>query len=345
MALCKLPTELRLAIAELLDARTCFKFALTSRENNRLYSSLLAKYKALYARYKTIDTDGAGRLVWEITKEIIEKPEGAQFVEDISLPNTRQCVWEPDTDLDIWKINCPVLVPEDVVQLYADAARKIPLMDEVLEECRYDAHFYGPNWNMEQTIRIGSDEPIAALLIAMAENLHTLRFTEPQDACNEFLHLIRSIVRSCTDPAKAPSLPLLNLTYVAVGYEGTEGCCQAQWAGLFTCLPSLRGFAAYKMGGSMVNFLGSSRDNEEYVPPKSNVKDMLFDYSFFDPEALEQIISRTEALRCFIYDNGGPCVSDEGCFASRRITAALLKYAAHSLEELGLSGEEYDDVS
>lgn len=340
MGLHTIPTELRLVIANFLDARSCFKLALTSNVDHRLYSSLLAKYKALFARYNTIDTDDAGRLIWTVTKEIIENPEIAQYVEDISLPNTRQSVWVPDTDLDMWKVNCPILVPEAIVQQYIAAANKIPMMENVLERCRYDARFYGPNWNMEQTIRIGSDEPIAALLIAMASNLRILRFTEFDDR-NELPHLIKSIALACNDLVKGPSLPLQHLTHVAISYSDTEMCCQAQWADMFISLPSLRGFAASKMGGA----LESWRENETTHLPTSNVKDILFDYSLFVPEALERIIRRTTALRSFIYDNGGPCVSDEGCFAPRRVTAALSQYAAHSLEELVLSGADYDDVS
>jgi hypothetical protein len=340
MALHTIPIELRLVIAELLDPRACFKLALASRDDHNVYSSLLEKHKAFFARYGTIDTADAGRLLWDVTKELIETPQKAQYVEDISLPNTRQSVWEPDTDLDSWKYNCPILVPEAVVQLYTDAARKIPVMKEVLDGCRYDAHFYGQNWNFEQTIRIGSDEPIAALLIAMVPNLHTLRFTQ-FDQRNELSHLIRLIALAYTDPIKAPSLPLQNLTYVAVSYDDTENCCEPEWAELFISLPTLRGFAASKMGGSLEPWRDEYETDANLL--QSNVKDMLFDRSFFAPETLEQIIGGTKALRSFVYDNGGFCISDEGCFASRRITAALLKHAANSLEELGFSGEYHDD--
>ncbi|KAF2680813.1 hypothetical protein K458DRAFT_406970 [Lentithecium fluviatile CBS 122367] len=334
MTLHTLPAEVRLAIAELLDARTCFKFALASREDYRLYSSLLAEYKALFARYNTIDTHNAGRLVWDVTNEIIERPEIAQYVEDVSFPLTRQSVWDEDLYLDRSDIspNTPSIVPENVVRLYADAAMKNPILQEVSEKCDY----VRMNWSMEQTMRIGSDEPIAALLVAMATNLRTLRFTE-FSINYEFLELVQRTVLASADPVKPPSLPFQNLTFAAIACEDTEGCCKARWADLFISLPSLRGFAADKIGGSLDPWWEES---------KSNVKDIRFQFSLFDPEALEAILGRIRSLRSFSYEDGGAIVSEEGCFASRRVTAALLKYAAHSLEELILSdeqGEEMDD--
>ncbi|KAF2864929.1 hypothetical protein BDV95DRAFT_672997 [Massariosphaeria phaeospora] len=338
-----IPTELRLTIAELLDARTCFKFAIADREHHALYSALLKKHKKLFARYNTIDTHGAGRLVWDVTKEIIEKPELAQYVEDVSFPNTRQEVWDPDVYPDMLTRNSPNIVPEELVRLYTEAAMKVPIMSRMLEDGIYDCAFSAPGWTVEQTIRIGSDQPIVALLIAMAENLRVLRFTEirgAHDASNEIYGLIWSVVLASADPAQTLPLPLQNLTHVAISYADTEGSCEVAWAGHFCSLPALRGFAANKMGGSS----RSSIDDDEHANlPKSNVKNLLFDWCFFHPEALDDILERTNSLETFVYTNGGACVSDEGTFAPRRVVAALLKCAAHSLEELILAGDEGDD--
>jgi hypothetical protein len=346
MGLHQLAAELRLAIAELLDPRTCFKLALASRDDHRLYSSMLAKYKTLFARYNTIDTADAGRLVWDITREVIEDPSLAYVIEDISLPDSRQTVWEANTNLDMFRHQCRALLPEDAVKLYAEAVRKIPVIDEAMQGCPYDPWFYGPNWDMEQSIRIGTDEPIIALLVAMATNLRTLRFTQYNER-NEWPSAIRNIAREYLYATPPPStLPLQHLKYVAISYADTEMCCSAEWAEIFPTLPSLVGFAARKMGGTLDPWRDERGEDEpdDYVG-KSNVKDMIFDWSFFNPEALVQIISGPAALRSFIYTNGGACVSDEGCFASRKITAALVKYHAESLEELSFGGEDNEDVS
>jgi hypothetical protein len=346
MGLHQLAAELRLAIAELLDPRTCFKLALASRDDHRLYSSMLVRYKTLFTRYNTIDTCDAGRLVWDVTREIIEEPSLAYFIEDISLPDRRQTVWEADTDLDMFRHRCRALLPEDDVQLYAEAARKIPVIDEAMQDCAYDPWFHGPNWDMEQSIRIGTDEPITALLVAMATNLRTLRFTEYNER-NEWPSVMKNIARAYLYPTSPPStLPLQHLKYVAISYADTEMCCSADWAEIFPTLPSLVGFAARKMGGSLDSWREERGEDEpdDYVG-KSNVKDMLFDWSFFNPEALVQIISGPAALKSFFYTNGGSCVSDEGCFASRKITAALVKYHAESLENLTFEGEDDEDVS
>jgi hypothetical protein len=344
MALHTIPTELRLTIAELLDARTCFKFALTSREDYHLYSSLLAKHKKRFARYKTLDTsrEDAGRLVWDVTKEIIERPELAQYVEDVSLPDTRQSVWVANTYLPRLMDNLPLQVPEDVVKLYTEAARSIPIMKAAMETTSYDTNYHGFNWNIERTMRLGSDEPVAALLVVLATHLYTLRFTEFEGHSNYFLHVIKEVARASLDPIKAVSVPLQHLTYVAISYWDTELCCQAVWADVFISLPSLRGLAARKMGGLLDEWLD---DDERVNMRKSKVKDILFQTSYFHPRTLEHILSGTESLRSFTYDDGGPDVSDEGCFASRRVTAALLKHAAHSLEHLTLHDVDGYDVS
>lgn len=345
MALRDLPAELKLAIAEQLDPRSCVRFALTCAEHSRLYSSLVASHKKYWECYKTINTDGSGRFIWNITREAIENPKIAQYIEDVSLPAGQETTtWNPSLVTNLPMVFSPAQVPEDIVQVYVSAAMKMPIMQDVLKSCNFDPHNYGPNWNMEQTIRIGYDGPLVALLVSLAINLRILRFTEFRES-NEFYDLLQRAASAYADPTKTQSLPFQSLTYVAVAYSGDFGCCNAHWMDLFLSIPSLRGFATYKMGGLLSL---QQHDKAQKSFAKSKVKDLLLRYSLFAPETLEKCLSRIEALRSFAYENGRGFISREGCFAPRRVTAALLKYASHSLEQLALTedgdGREHAEI-
>jgi hypothetical protein len=335
MSLYDLPVELQLTIAESLDPKSCFNFACTSHERFHTCASLVARHKQYWERYNTIDAGDhdAGRLIWDVTKEILEEERRVAYIKDISLPGRRQPMWDGDAGSPASITSASSQVPEDYVQIYMAAVRK-------------DLDLYGTTWDMEGTVRVGAGDPILAILLLRASELHTLRYTDAGTFTHELFQVIKGIAMTYSDPARCLSLPFQKLTYVAIAHHDSEMSCYAAWAKVFLAVPSLKGFAAHMMGGTL--------DSANYADSllQSNVKSILFHYSFFHPEAIEDILQGTEALKYFFYENGGAIVSDEGCFAPRRVMKALVEHAGHSLEELilerdeiGLDDDEIDNVS
>ncbi|KAF1948530.1 hypothetical protein CC80DRAFT_511277 [Byssothecium circinans] len=344
MSIISLPPELRLLIAEHLDPRSCFRFALTCREHSRLLSALVATHKELWTRYNTIDTHDAGRLMWNLTKDIIENPKIANYIEDISLPNTRQQVW----DAEIWHCDLyagsPHLLSDDLVQQYASAIRKSPFLDDTLDEFYPASPLkpgwpFGSAWSLEKMIRVGSDWPLAVHLVCQAINLETLRFTE-FSLVDEFEFLCWRAAKAHHDPVPPPDLPFQHLKRVAIAFDVVRGFFYDHWAHVFLSIPTVTEFAGYKMGSN------TDPDVESLLGYKSKVKELLFQHSFINLKTIDSILARCEALESFTYENGGSCVSDFGAFAPRKVTELLLKHAVHSLEVLTLldtDGFDYED--
>lgn len=340
-----IPAELRLSIADYLDPSSSLQFALVCRENYRLCSSLLAKHRDFYQRYRTLNNKNGTRMIWDVTKDIIETPSIAQYIEDFSLPFTGRRLWH---DANAWVSDIdhrsPATVPEDIVNLYLTAAKRDPILEETL------GRFH--------SVRTGADTPAVALLLSMTYNLRTLRFTEPTldpDVLDEYIERVSLAYK---EPARGLTLPFQSLTTVAVAFADTENCCNPDWVVRFLRIPTIQNFVASDMGGDLsathytfanLETSESEDDRSDLVSngsqdyQKSNVKELLFLRSLFVPEAIEEIVRSTKALEKFTYEDGGFIVCDEGCFSPRRVVQALVSYAAHSLEELVLFSEVQDD--
>ncbi|PVH93613.1 hypothetical protein DM02DRAFT_619174 [Periconia macrospinosa] len=334
-----IPVELRLSIVSFLDPWSCFHLALTCREFHTLLSPRLSTSKQLWTRYNTIETRNAGRLIWDVTKEVAENPSIAQYIQDIRLRCDRQWIYEPGLfHYDLFVSNLPPLLPKSLVQTYMKCVQEIVDADPTGV-----AHANGPCYGythgelggMEDVIRLGSDIPLILILLSLATNLRTLRLSIYNH--QNWSPFWRIAEMYSWERSMAP-LPFQHLTRVAVLPERAHRVdwdqmnCEIVWAHLILTIPTVTSFAASLMGE------GSSTElHSGIVNKKSKVQELLFKRSRFDPEyELERIIKRTEALISFTYEDGGVYVTYDGSFAPRRVTEILSKHSAHSLENLYL---------
>jgi hypothetical protein len=339
MFLISLPTELQLLIAEQLDPKSCYKLALTCKHSSGLFASLVAQHKIFWLRYNTIV--GSERVIWDVTRELIEDPRRVIYVVDINLLTTDEETWEPEYFLGMIPEPHGGIVPEELVQLYIPAVRRHPILRQMLEEKQYPSQAGGgANWSMETTIRKGDTWPIIAILCTISPNLQTLRFTEPPRFGGEFFDMVYRVALAYKDPYYTYPLPFQHLTRVAITHWDTEGCCDSRWALLFIAMPSLRQFAASNMGGTQDAYLGDYEEMPRWFG-QSNVQNLLFKHSCFTPDTIYEIIISTKALKSFTYGNGGFMVSEEGRFNPRQVAESLVEHAGHSLERLALYG--YDN--
>lgn len=77
--------------------------------------------------------------------------------------------------------------------------------------------------------------------------------------------------------------------------------------------------------------------------PNSNLKNLILQDSTFEADELVCVLGRMNDLKSFAYSDGqDSLVYEEGSFSPKRITAALLWFASHSLEHSTVHGEDYD---
>ncbi|CAI6331896.1 unnamed protein product [Periconia digitata] len=322
MNLMSIPPELRLYIA-------------------RRYSLIDPRYSEKdYLQYNT------NSLIWDRTKKAIDSPKIVQYVERINLPSTRVLVWDADGDSDREdeiSASSPQVLPEELVDLYLNQARQHPILEQLVRDFRHGQQdTFGTDWRFEQSVRVGSDAPIVTILLSMTCNLKTLCFTEIGGLEDEFADFIKRVSLAYRDPKQVQFLPFQTLSRVSVSHEFPDYCCAAEWAIWFLRIPTLQKFASWGMGDGIDDSYAAEDTNPEYSELVthglqdyhiSNVKQLWFKQSLFAPAAIDQIIRTTKTLQAFTYF--GDClISEIGFFLPRRIVAALVEHAGHSLEDL-----------
>lgn len=333
MPLNSLPAEFVITVADLLDPFSLFDFALTCKSQWILCNAITAKHKRLFAENRTIDaTDRAwpyeNHILWDKLKEISEHPSVGEYVRDMSLPSRRAVYLQGDVSHEF--------------QLTAESARALQEdIDLFIPIARQMEDLYGPEFNRdswEDQVLKGSSEPIIVMLVHCMPYLKIFRFTDLETS--KFMESLQMIAKAYPDPVLAPKLPFQCLVTVAVTHWDTEMSCDPDWCLFFCAIPSVRNFVASAMGGDI------SEDAQQGLP-KSNVKEIVFDYSRFETHGIEEIVRNAPKLERFSYEVAGATVAEDVMPTPKRDLKALVDHTGHSLQHLVFDYPhiDCDDVS
>lgn len=152
---------------------------------------------------------------------------------------------------------------------------------------------------------------------------------------HDLLQLLVNVARASSD---IPGLPLQHLRVIEVKLDRNidEGGLPMDWLLASMHLPCVETFAASRMS-CQKGFLTMDET------PKSNLKNLILQDSTFEADELVCVLGRMNNLKSFAYSDGqDSLVYEGGSFSPKRITAALLRFASHSLEHLTVHGEDYD---
>ncbi|KAJ4290991.1 hypothetical protein N0V90_010187 [Kalmusia sp. IMI 367209] len=326
MPFTSLPPELTIAVAEFLDPFSSLNYALTCKGHWKLCNPIIKKHERLFAENRTINANDPvwphqNHLLWDKLKQILDDPNIGHYVREISLPSQRATYLDPNAAHEFQLTAQSPHPPQEDIDRYAVVTQEI-------EE------LYGPQLSSElgergaldDWIFKGASEPIIAMLVHKLPYLKIFRFTDLEMGV-VFMRIMQLVAISYNDPALAPRLPFQHLTTVAVAHWDTEMPCDPEWCQFFCSVPSVRSFIAYAMGGNIETSVAERL-------PKSNVKELVFSYSRFSTESLEEIVRNTPALERFSYDVAGATVSEDVTPMSREVLKMLREHVGHSLQHM-----------
>ncbi|KAF2744733.1 hypothetical protein M011DRAFT_470307 [Sporormia fimetaria CBS 119925] len=323
-----LPPELKLMIAEYLDPISSLQYAITCKENHSACNSILQKHKRLSAENQKLEAGGAGTLLFDKLKEILDDPRIGWYVRELDLPSGRLTYWGHGGGTMYWQAeenpNAPKM-PAEYREAFLDAAQQLRSIYPRTEE----QHVVDI---IQAGIELGADDAVVAIMVHYLPMLKVLKITDLEvERC--LYPLVKEVALGYGDPVRAPYMPFQRLEHAAVAHWDSEGDCDWTWARFLNCIPSLRAMVAMAMGG------GDYREItwEEYGGelPKSNTKELFFLHSGLSVRAFQEILKGIDALERFSYEAGGATVSDE-YFEPKRVIQALEKHQGHALEYLEL---------
>lgn len=326
MSLLVLPIDLQRSIAEYLLPNHCFSLACASREIYHFLRDLLAKHARLFEQYSVIDTAGAGPLLWDVLADVLDDPRKGWYIRELNLPGYREV--ERQQPIALKALESIEVAAAALASFYRRqrGGRSGKDSHPVLESKSV----------FIDIIRNGKDLPVIVLLLYNLPYLATLRMTVgPQDwgILADFLDCCTLIP---TDPAIAQLLPLKRLKSAAIAHWDTENSCSFDWVSLLIRFPSVRTIAAQLMGGGTYRL----ENPVSCQPLGRDLEEFCFIGCQLDLDELRCVLDDIKALRTFTYTSGGAIV-DEHLFKPRKIIAALIEHAYHSLERLVL--EDWTD--
>jgi hypothetical protein len=326
-----LPPELKLSIAENLDPISSFNFAITCKEHWKLCDPINRRHARLFAENRTIDTADAGRLLWDKLKEILDDHRVGWYLRDLSLPSNRQTYWDESVGHD-FQLTGQTLKPpeEDLIRYY----RAVEDVEERYGTEMLTKLYWKGKW--EAGLGNGAEEPIINILVHHLPHLKVFRVTDAEISTS-FYGLMRFIAEGYCEPALAPNLPFQHLNTVAIAHHDSEMSVDAEWCHFFCSIPTVQNFVAHAMGGEMLF------DFRERIP-RSNVRELVFQYCRFDAGALESILMNTPKLERFSYDIAGATVSEEVYSTwPKKVLQSLVENVSDSLEHLVFEADDAGD--
>ncbi|KAH7402327.1 hypothetical protein DE146DRAFT_653032 [Phaeosphaeria sp. MPI-PUGE-AT-0046c] len=346
MALSALPAELKLSTIQYLDPESAFRFAMTCKEYATICRSVLKAHGQQLSQGRILDTTWGDTLLWGVLKEVLDDPSVGWYIRELNLPPTRQVSWADE--------HGPIQVTpsKEDKRLFRQAAQRLqdlytPTTRFTGIQTRYPfENITVPNdmvTTIEERISQGFEDGILAILLHYLPFLHTIRITDSGTAGLQIF--VRRIADEYQKPDRSPHLPLRHLKTAAVAHWDTEMGCDPDWAVSFCDIPSVTTFAAQSMAD------GSGFVTKDHYPndqiPTSNVTELFFCNCQFDVEyGLAIILAGINNLKKFTYSGGGCTVSDSSCYNPKMVIRELVKYAAHSLEELVMDqGDIGQDLS
>jgi hypothetical protein len=336
MSLFTLPAELKLDIAEYLDPESSLDFALTCKDHAAHCKPVLRAHREKFSERQVIDAGSEEILLWKVLKDVLHDPRLGWYIKELNLPPPGEYEWTDGDD------DCAP--SQEDKELFNHAARQLQYLYPVEERYADTKNEYPLAANnfpsgdligcIQNRINAGFADGVIAILLHYLPFLDTIRLTQFSFRCLELSLLHVGIRYKTSTPSSR--LPLRRLKTASVAYHDTEMCCHADWACFFTGIPSLKTFAARNMGDKpRLHAVYQERLFENYIPT-SNVTELFFAECQFDVKGLSAILAGIKNLKKFTYTGGGATVSEAASYEPKKVIQALIKYAAHSLEELVL---------
>jgi hypothetical protein len=338
MPLSSFPPELTLTIAGFLDPSSSFNLALTCKAHWNLCNTIIQKHKRLFAENRVIDAKDPSwpyqnHILWDKLREILNDPIVGEYVREISLPSSRAIYLDGDASHEFQLTAQSARLSHEDFDHFGGAGDKIEELYQSLDLASDLPD--GIEW--DDWVSKGSSEPILVMLVHHMPYLRTFRFTD-LEMSGLFLRYLRATAVAYSDPVLAPRLPFQHLTTVAVAHWDTEMSCDVEWCQLFCAIPSVRNFVANAMGGEFDHSLAESDQI-----PKSNVTELVFQYSRFETTAIEEIVGKTPFLERFSYELAGATVDESVSPMPKQDLKALVQHAGYSLQHLVFETPDYGD--
>jgi len=333
MAIVSLPPELIVAIAELLDPFTCFDFAVTCKHNWTLCRSILVWQKKLFIENRIVDAqyahfDELQPILWEKLKETLDDPTIGICIRDISLPSNRSTYLDTQAAHD-FQLNDQSPSPPD-----ADVEKYLATIKVIEQRYGPEAALQCGTSRWHEWIMKGASEPIINILVHHTPFLKVLRITD-LEICETFLDLVQFVAESYNHPGLASNLPFQHLTTVAMAHWDTEGSFSPLWCQYFCSIPTLRHFVGRAMGGEITPSI--------HAPQKSNVRELVFQYSRIDPDAIDQILRHTPLLQRFTYEAADAIVAEEVYSTDpNQVWRSLSEHVGSSIEHIVFECWQFD---
>lgn len=345
MALSTLPIELKLSAIQYLDPESTFHFALTCKDHATICQSILKEHGRLLLEGQVFDTDWGNVLLWRFLLEVFEDPSIGWYVRELNLPPNRQTSWvEEHQSVQ----NAP---SEEEKTLFDNAARQ--LQDLYTPTTRFSSLSYHPLEGLtdpndmigtiQARISKGYEDGIIAILLHHLPFLQTIRITDSDTVGLEIF--VRRIADEYQKPDRSPHLPFRHLKTVAIAHRDSEMSCAVDWAVSFRDIPSLTTLVAQCMGNSSY-FVKPDTFSVGHVPTSNVTELFLYSCQLDAEKGLAVILADIKNLKKFTYTSGGCTVSDSSYYNPKMVIRELVKYAAHSLEELTMDQSDLgEDVS
>lgn len=325
MSILDLSADILLTIAESCRHRDVYSLARCCRELHSILAKNLAKHHRVWRYWNTVATDNAKKPFHELLLKITRKPHLAQYIE------TLECHCDDPTGLR--PIPPPAAyTPSEIAELVKNLETFPRTGERSVDALQHQI------WQQDYLngFHTGRNHILAGYLLYIALSLRTLVcYAEYGFEGADLLPFIMGVVNVSSDIGELP-LQQLQTLEVRLDTNVTEGGMCADWLVAAMNLPRLKTFAATRMNSRLQFF------TLDHVP-KSDISKIILQASLLEPEVLIGFLSKTTSLKSFAYDCGiDSLVAEEGSFSPKRITAALIEYAGHTLEHLTLHGT--DDV-
>lgn len=317
-----LPPELLLTILELCENQNTYALALCCRDAYQTLSSALAKHQKLWRQWNVIDSDDNKKSFHKQVLRFTRKPKLASYVETLAFDDELEKHAYTESES-----------AEMLNRLSALGASGSNMFESIFGDLDEPAiglirsHF-DPNDDSRQL------QWLSAYLVVMTPNLRRLECFGSLMADEKLLLLLANVARISTSMSH---LPLHQLRVVEVKLERgiDEGGLPMDWLLAAMSLPSVRTFAARRMNSNTVCL-------EQNEGLKSGLESLILEDCTFEPDVLARVLGSIQNLKTFAYSSGEDSNVGYGYFSPKRMTAALLLHAGHSLEHLTIRGHNYD---
>ena len=299
-----LPPELIIEIAELLLPSSCYSFASTCHTHWILCQSLIQQHAKFSKEYAHVSLMSKECSAWDLFNSILETPLVGTYLRLLALsPNgTRGASWnnhgaygpfpKPLADIYISVSQCIDWSYKGCIPLDQTSWSKNELLEELTS---FD---YDPNGIKREE---KNDGVILPILIHLLPELQVLRLGVDSNT-GWLLRAIWGVAEAykCCPPVVAASLPLQNLTTVALMSISLRECTP-DWAILFQGIPSVRYFAARGLHDWVAYSQNFKRLTRPGTPrAKSGLKEMLLVRAAVDSaEAFAEILRSAHKLERF----------------------------------------------